>query len=48
MTMAGNASDGMPLALQIIGHQLDDVRTVELTAWAEDVLGFDPIAQFPA
>ena len=48
VTMAGNASDGMPLALQIIGHQLDDVRTVELTAWAEDVLGFDPIAPFPA
>lgn len=48
VTMAGSAPDGMPLALQIIGHQLDDVRTVELTAWAEDVLGFDPVAPFPA
>ena len=36
------------LALQIIGHHLDDVRTVELTAWAEGVLGLDPVAPFPS
>jgi len=47
-TCMGFASDGMPLALQIVGHQLDDVHTVELTAWAEDLFGLDPIAPFPA
>lgn len=48
VTCAGFAPDGMPLALQIIGHHLDDVRTVELTAWAEGVLGLDPVAPFPS
>lgn len=48
VTCAGFAPDGMPLALQIVGHQLDDVRTVELTAWAEAVLGLDPVAPFRA
>ena len=48
VTCAGFAPDGMPLALQIIGHHLDDVRTVELTAWAEQVLGLDPVAPFPS
>ncbi len=46
-TCMGFASDGMPLALQLVGHHLDDVRTVELTAWAEDLFGLDPIAPFP-
>jgi aspartyl-tRNA(Asn)/glutamyl-tRNA(Gln) amidotransferase subunit A len=46
-TCMGFASDGMPLALQIVGHQLDDVRVVELTAWAEDHFGMDPVAPFP-
>jgi aspartyl-tRNA(Asn)/glutamyl-tRNA(Gln) amidotransferase subunit A len=45
-TTAGFAADGMPVGLQLVGHQLADVRTVALTAWAEDVLGFDPVAPF--
>ena len=45
-TNAGFASDGMPVGLQIVGHQLDDIRAVELTAWVEDLLGFDPVAPF--
>lgn len=43
-TCAGFTADGMPVGLQIVGHQLADLRTVELTAWAEDLLGLDPIA----
>ena len=43
-TNAGFAADGMPVVLQIVGHQLDDIRAVELTAWVEDLLGFDPVA----
>ncbi len=45
-TCAGFAADGMPVGVQIVGHQLDDLRTLELTAWVEDLLGFDPIAPF--
>ena len=45
-TNAGFAADGMPVGLQIVGHQLDDIRAVELTAWVEDLLGFDPVAPF--
>jgi len=48
VTCAGFAPDGMPLALQIIGNHLADVRTLELTAWVEQVLGLDPIAPFPS
>ncbi len=48
VTCAGFAPDGMPLALQIIGHHLADIRTVELTAWVERVLGLDPVAPFPS
>ena len=47
-TPIGLTADGMPLGLQIVGHQLDDLRTVELTAWAEDVFGLDLVAPFPA
>jgi len=47
-TCMGFAADGMPLALQIVGHQLDDVRVVELTAWAEDLFDLDPVAPFPS
>ena len=46
-TCAGFVADGMPVGMQIVGHQLGDLRTVELTAWAEDLLGLDPIAPFP-
>ncbi len=48
VTCAGFAPDGMPLALQIIGHHLADIRTVELTAWVEQVLDLDPVAPFPS
>lgn len=43
-TNAGFTADGMPVGLQIVGHQLDDLGTLVTTAWIEDLLGFDPIA----
>ena len=43
-TCAGFTADGMPVGRQIVGHQLADLRIVELTAWAEDLLGLDPLA----
>ena len=43
-TNAGFTADAMPVGLQIVGHQLDDLRTLEVTAWIEDLLGFDPVA----
>ncbi len=46
-THAGLTADGLPVGLQIVGGQLEDLRTVELTAWVEDLLGFDPVAPFP-
>lgn len=43
-TNAGFTNDGMPVGLQIVGHQNDDLGTLTTTAWIEDLLGFDPIA----
>jgi aspartyl-tRNA(Asn)/glutamyl-tRNA(Gln) amidotransferase subunit A len=43
-TNAGFTADGMPVGLQIVGHQNDDLGTLMTTAWIEDLLGFDPIA----
>jgi aspartyl-tRNA(Asn)/glutamyl-tRNA(Gln) amidotransferase subunit A len=43
-TNAGFTADGMPVGLQIVGHQLDDLGVLQTTAWIEDLLGFDPIA----
>lgn len=43
-TNAGFTADGMPVGLQIVGHQNDDLGTLITTAWVEDLLGFDPIA----
>jgi Asp-tRNA(Asn)/Glu-tRNA(Gln) amidotransferase A subunit family amidase len=43
-TTAGFTADGMPVGLQIVGHQLGDRRTLQVTAWIEDLLGLDPIA----
>ncbi|MEQ8840246.1 MAG: amidase family protein [Acidimicrobiales bacterium] len=43
-TNAGFTADGMPVGLQIVGHQNDDLGTLTTTAWIEDLLGFDPIA----
>ena len=43
-TNAGFTTDGMPVGLQVVGHQNDDLGTLVTTAWIEDLLGFDPIA----
>ena len=43
-TNAGYTSDGMPVGLQIAGHQNDDGRVLEITAWIEDLLDLDPVA----
>ncbi|MEM7142282.1 MAG: amidase family protein [Actinomycetota bacterium] len=45
-TNAGFTADGMPVGLQIVGHQLDDLGTLTTTAWIEDLLGFDPVARY--
>ncbi len=42
-TNAGFTSDAMPVGLQVVGHQNDDAGVLEVTAWIEDLLGFDPI-----
>lgn len=43
-TNAGFTADGMPVGLQIVGHQNDDGRVLEITAWIEDLLDLDPVA----
>jgi aspartyl-tRNA(Asn)/glutamyl-tRNA(Gln) amidotransferase subunit A len=43
-TNAGFTADAMPVGLQIVGHQNDDLGTLVTTAWIEDLLGFDPVA----
>ncbi len=43
-TTAGFTGDGMPVGLQIVGHQNDDLGTLRTTAWIEDLLGLDPVA----
>jgi len=43
-TCAGFTDDGMPVGLQVVGHQLADARVLEITAWVEDLLGLDPVA----
>ena len=40
----GFTADGMPVGLQVIGHQLDDVGVLEIIAVLEDILGLDPVA----
>jgi len=47
-TCAGFTSDKMPAGLQVVGHQLADQRTLEITAWVEDLLGLDPVAPVPS
>ena len=34
----------MPIGLQVVGHQNDDLGTLQTTAWIEDLLGLDPVA----
>jgi len=46
-TCVGFTGDGMPVGLQVVGHQLADLRTLEITAFVEDLLGLDPIAPDP-
>ncbi len=43
-TASGYTSDGMPVGLQVVGHQNDDGRVLEITAWIEDLLNLNPIA----
>ena len=43
-TTSGFTPDGMPVGLQIVGHQNDDGRVLEITAWIEDLLDLDPVA----
>ena len=43
-TTSGYASDGMPVGLQVVGHQNDDGRVLEVTAWIEDLLDLNPVA----
>ncbi len=43
-TCAGFTADGMPVGLQVVGHQLADLRVLEITAFVEDLLGLDPVA----
>ena len=43
-TCAGFTADGMPIGLQIVGHQNDDLGTLQTTTWIEDLLGLDPVA----
>jgi len=43
-TCAGFTADGMPVGLQVVGHQLADRRALEITAWVEDLLALDPVA----
>ena len=40
----GFTEDGMPVGLQVLGHQVDDVGVLETLAVLEDLLDLDPIA----
>ncbi len=40
----GFTDDGMPVGLQVLGHQVDDVGVLETLAVLEDLLDLDPIA----
>ncbi len=40
----GFTADGMPIGLQVLGHQVDDLGVLETLAVLEDLLGLDPIA----
>ena len=43
----GFADDGMPVGLQVMGHQLHDLPVLETLAVLEDLLGLDPVAPYP-
>ena len=40
----GLTDDGMPIGLQVLGHQVDDIGVLQTLAVLEDLLGLDPIA----
>lgn len=40
----GFTADGMPIGLQVIGHQLDDLTVLETIAVIEDLLALDTVA----
>ena len=44
----GLSTEGVPIGLQVVGHQLDDLAVLETLAVLEDLLGLDPIAPDPA
>ncbi len=40
----GFSREGVPIGLQVVGHQLDDLAVLETLAVLEDLLALDPIA----
>ena len=40
----GFSREGVPIGLQVVGHQLDDVAVLETLAVIEDLLALDPVA----
>jgi len=40
----GFSSEGVPIGLQVVGHQLDDLTVLETLAILEDLLALNPIA----
>jgi len=40
----GFSSEGVPIGLQVVGHQLDDLTVLEALAVLEDLLALNPIA----
>ncbi len=45
---SGFSTEGVPIGLQVVGHQLDDLAVLETLAVLEDLLGLDPVAPDPA
>ena len=43
----GFSSVGVPIGLQVVGHQLDDLAVLETLAVLEDLLALDPVAPYP-
>ena len=44
----GFSREGVPIGLQVVGHQLDDLTVLETLAVLEDLLALNPIAPDPA
>ena len=44
----GFSTEGVPIGLQVVGHQLDDLAVLETLAVLEDLLALNPIAPDPA